>query len=235
MAKLRAIEDACVGVTARKAVLCETQNFADLLLEAEMRLGEILAGIPDKKHLPGQENAFCQMGSPTRTPTMHSRCTANGGQIAAADTTRDWLSRMDKDAKEARNKRIFDLWLACWGQDEIAKEASCSLGEVNAVISELAKVPNLKKSDTAAAEHATDFHPPKVPCGEPSDFGRFGLDASISPSRHPAVRSQADSPGDLPPKWLTCCYICCVIYPNYLFFLDNGYVRGVGCWHDRST
>jgi len=29
-------------------------------------------------------------------------------------TIRDWLSRIDKDTKEARNKRIFDLWLACY-------------------------------------------------------------------------------------------------------------------------
>ncbi len=28
-------------------------------------------------------------------------------------TVRDWLSRMDKDAKEARNRRIFEAWLAC--------------------------------------------------------------------------------------------------------------------------
>jgi len=26
---------------------------------------------------------------------------------------RDWLSRMDKDAKDARKVRIFELWLAC--------------------------------------------------------------------------------------------------------------------------
>ena len=35
-------------------------------------------------------------------------------------TVRDWLSRVDKDAKEARDKRIFDLWLACYTQQEIA-------------------------------------------------------------------------------------------------------------------
>jgi len=27
-------------------------------------------------------------------------------------TIRNWLSRIDKDAKESRDKRIFDLWLA---------------------------------------------------------------------------------------------------------------------------
>ena len=36
-------------------------------------------------------------------------------------TVREWLSRIDKDTKEARDKRIFDLWLACWTQEEIAE------------------------------------------------------------------------------------------------------------------
>ena len=35
-------------------------------------------------------------------------------------TVRNWLKRIDKDAKEARNKRIFDMWLACHTQQEIA-------------------------------------------------------------------------------------------------------------------
>lgn len=37
-------------------------------------------------------------------------------------TSHLWLSRIDKDAKEARNKRIFDMWLACYTQDEIAEQ-----------------------------------------------------------------------------------------------------------------
>jgi len=34
-------------------------------------------------------------------------------------TIRDWLSRMDKDAKEARNQRIFQMWLACYSRAAI--------------------------------------------------------------------------------------------------------------------
>ena len=41
-------------------------------------------------------------------------------------TVRDWLSRMDKDAKEERNRRIFALWLACWTESEIVAELDCS-------------------------------------------------------------------------------------------------------------
>src|SRR5579871_2969984 len=36
-------------------------------------------------------------------------------------TVRDWLSRIDKDSKEARDKRIFEMWLACFTQGEISE------------------------------------------------------------------------------------------------------------------
>lgn len=73
-------------------------------------------------------------------------------------TVRDWLSRVDKDSKEARDKRIFDLWLACWTFDEIAAEVGCSVQPVKDVITDVsAELPkNLKPS----AEHATSFEPP---------------------------------------------------------------------------
>ena len=43
-----------------------------------------------------------------------------------------WLSRIDKDSKDARNKRIFDKWLACYTQKEIAAGESISQGDVSA-------------------------------------------------------------------------------------------------------
>jgi hypothetical protein len=49
-------------------------------------------------------------------------------------TVRDWLSRMDKDAKAKRNKRIFNMWLACATQDEIAKAVGCTHPTVGAVL-----------------------------------------------------------------------------------------------------
>jgi len=74
-------------------------------------------------------------------------------------TVRDWLSRMDKDAKEACDRRIFDLWLACCTQDEIAAECGCTRDEVRGFgdFGDIAKFP---KTHQAAAEHATDFEPP---------------------------------------------------------------------------
>ena len=67
---------------------------------------------------------------------------------------------IDKDAKEARNKQIFEMWLACHTRDEIAGAVGCSTGEVSAITSETADLPNLTKSDLAAAEHLTDFNVP---------------------------------------------------------------------------
>lgn len=75
-------------------------------------------------------------------------------------TVREWLSRMDKDAKEARNRRIFDLWLACWTNKEIADDVNLTEEAVRQVTQETADLPKLGKPQQAAAEHATDFEPP---------------------------------------------------------------------------
>lgn len=73
-------------------------------------------------------------------------------------TVRDWLSRIDKDTKDARDKRIFGLWLACHTQQEIADAEGVSQPYVTeAVSSGTADLPSAMK---AAADHATDFDPP---------------------------------------------------------------------------
>ena len=73
-------------------------------------------------------------------------------------TVRDWLSRVDKDSKEARDKRIFDLWLACWTFKEIGSEVGCSEDVCEEVVSR--ESADLPKSGKPAAEHATDFDVP---------------------------------------------------------------------------
>jgi hypothetical protein len=74
-------------------------------------------------------------------------------------TVRDWLSRIDKDAKESRNRRIFDLWMACYTQAEIADAVGITQGEVAKTIPH-GEPAELNKSDRAAADHATDFDVP---------------------------------------------------------------------------
>lgn len=75
-------------------------------------------------------------------------------------TVADWLSRMDKDAKEARDKRIFEMWLACYSVEEIAESENIVKSTVSEVCSVFADLQKANKSDKAAAEHATDFKPP---------------------------------------------------------------------------
>ena len=65
---------------------------------------------------------------------------------------------MDKDAKEARNRRIFDMWMACATQDEIAEACDCSETAVRETIS--AQSADLPKARKAEFERAVDFEPP---------------------------------------------------------------------------
>jgi len=94
-------------------------------------------------------------------------------------TMRTWLSRIDKDERDLRDRRIFDLWMACHTQEEIADRVGITQQAVAQVLQETAKLPSLVKlhnfasSDVegvlkkaltkervAAAEHATDFETP---------------------------------------------------------------------------
>ena len=94
----------------------------------------------------------------------------------AQQTVSDWFPKPNKgngtntgagntsaprpDARQKVNpvhKRIFDLWMACWAQQEIADEVGCSIGEVNAICSEMAELPKLNKPDQSSATHAADF------------------------------------------------------------------------------
>lgn len=72
-------------------------------------------------------------------------------------TVRDWLSRIDKDSKEARNKRIFEMWLACHTQEEIAEAVNVDQATV---AREIMQFGNLADSHKPAAAHLTDFAPP---------------------------------------------------------------------------
>lgn len=70
---------------------------------------------------------------------------------------RDWLSRIDKDAKEARNQRIFDKWMACHTQQEIAEAVNTGKATINDICSGMAELP---KANKPTADHLTDFTPP---------------------------------------------------------------------------
>lgn len=75
-------------------------------------------------------------------------------------TVRDWLSRVDKDAKEARNRRIFDMWLACYTQEEIAEAVDLERSTVTKMTDEFVNIGRLAENHKSLATHATDFDPP---------------------------------------------------------------------------
>ncbi|MCO8125549.1 hypothetical protein NHH03_27670 [Stieleria sp. TO1_6] len=74
-------------------------------------------------------------------------------------TVRSWLSRIDKDAKEHRKQKIFDLWLAGYSQSEIARLVGLSQPEIAKVIPN-GNIAELNKTDQNAANHETDFETP---------------------------------------------------------------------------
>lgn len=72
----------------------------------------------------------------------------------------EWTSRIDKDAKEGRNKRIRERYMACWTNAESASEEGVSADTVDTITREIPDLEKLGKSERAKAEHATDFDAP---------------------------------------------------------------------------
>ena len=52
-AKIKAILDTRMAIAAQEAALADAQDMAEILLDAEVRMGEILEAIPDKKASSG--------------------------------------------------------------------------------------------------------------------------------------------------------------------------------------
>lgn len=75
-------------------------------------------------------------------------------------TVHNWLERIDKDAKEQRNQRIFDMWLACHTQAEIAEVVGVTQKEISEQVEVIYQKENLQKSILLSSDHATDFTPP---------------------------------------------------------------------------
>ena len=67
---------------------------------------------------------------------------------------------MRKDNKQARDRQIFDLWLACHTQQEIADEVGLSQSEVDRCFTQFGNIAILGKTDQSSAAHATEFDVP---------------------------------------------------------------------------
>mgnify|MGYP000846099308 FL=1 len=76
-------------------------------------------------------------------------------------TVHNWLSRIDKDSKEERERRIYAKWLACWTQDEIAQSEGITQPQVLTILSEFPILEKLiKSSQTLATYSEPDWAPP---------------------------------------------------------------------------
>jgi hypothetical protein len=163
---------------------------ADILLDAECRLGEILAATP--KHY--------DLGSRGRTKTLPADIDKKQSHEAQQlHKHRAIVEQCKTAARVAQNRRIFDLWLACWTEQEIAEATGVHRDTVNEICRNLADLP---KSDKAAAEHATDFDPPcrrnaatAVLCENVCVSARFAHRAAGNPTAAPIPRPMTQSNG----------------------------------------
>ena len=73
-------------------------------------------------------------------------------------TLRGWLSRTDKEDKEKRNQRIWDMWLACYTQEQIAEAVGLTHRGVGQVLEEMADLPKVPRLLADFAE--PDWKPP---------------------------------------------------------------------------
>jgi ParB-like chromosome segregation protein Spo0J len=74
-------------------------------------------------------------------------------------SVREWLSRIDKDSKEARDRKIFEMWMACRSGKDIADAMALSEGEVSKTLDDF-QTAGLPDGNKPAASHLTDFDPP---------------------------------------------------------------------------
>ena len=71
-------------------------------------------------------------------------------------TVQNWLSRIDKDAKDERNKRIRAKWLACWTNLQIGESEGLT---EEAIRKETQLFPDLEKVGKSAVTLATYSEP----------------------------------------------------------------------------
>jgi len=90
----------------------------------------------------------------------------------------EWLARTVKDNKERRDRKIFEMWLACHTQEEIAEVGACDQATVARITDGFMQTVLENQSHKAVADHATDFEVPlyniwkqQVKSEGPSHFG----------------------------------------------------------------
>jgi hypothetical protein len=162
-----------------QATVTETASDAELLelaIERNAKHGLQLSQ-EDKRDMARK----IYVGTPLREQGAKKKRLA---EILSVDitTVQKWLARIDKDNCEKREVEIFNLWLACYTQDEIAQSVGVTQDAVCRVLRETGSFrfcvkvgqlrqefedkPENERLDAVAeenhqnAEHATDFVPP---------------------------------------------------------------------------
>jgi ParB-like chromosome segregation protein Spo0J len=139
-----------------RAIITETQSDAHLLELAIERnaIHGLQLSQEDKRDMARRIYA----ATPERE--RDAKKTTLARILSVSDRTiRDWLGRIDKDSKESRNKRIFEMWMACATQEDIAVACDMSQAQVAEITKNIGN-GELAKSDKAASEHAIDFDTP---------------------------------------------------------------------------
>ena len=89
-----------------------------------------------------------------------------------------WTSRRDKDLKDERNKKIADMWLACYTEVEIAEAVGVAQQTVNDQVKELPKHVIWQKSVILSQYQEPDWTPPLYNVWKQQDksnkVGHFG-------------------------------------------------------------
>lgn len=121
-----------------EAVITETEREKDVLfLAIERNNAHGLQLSAADKQLRARE---LYHGTPPKDRTEFKKRLAHLFSVTER-TLNNWLSRIDKDTKEATKKKVFDLWLSCHTQEEIAEECGVPRETARDILADLEKIP----------------------------------------------------------------------------------------------
>ena len=101
-----------------EVLVTETKNEAEFLAFAITRNAShgLQLSQEDKRKMA----IYIYNGTPTRERDEKKKELARMLSVSDKTITR-WLSNIDKEEKEAQEQRVFDMWLSCHTQEEIAE------------------------------------------------------------------------------------------------------------------
>jgi hypothetical protein len=136
-----------MGISEIPVVVTETKHeahFLELAIKRNAVFGLRLSN-QDKQDMARKiYNATPERDRNAKKVELQSILSVSDRQI------RNYLSRIDKDTKAARDRRIFDLWMACHTQQEIGEAVGCHKDTVSEICRKMAELPESDKHLEAA-------------------------------------------------------------------------------------